>query len=191
MVTDQPGGSMVTVNCIVCGKEESVYPARSEKYKTCSKECLGKLNAERYSQKVNTSCCMCGKEMNIKPSHLKRRKCCSKKCDNRRRENMYAGEGNPNYGNRQEKAAPWKGGRRVSNYGYILLHMPDHPMARPDGYILEHRLVMSEYLGRLLEKDEDIHHIDGNKKNNDPNNLELMTRSEHMRLHHAIRKGNN
>ena len=47
----------------------------------------------------------------------------------------------------------------------------------------EHRLIMEKYLGRNLEKWEVVHHKDRNKKNNDLNNLELMTSSEHMKLH--------
>lgn len=82
----------------------------------------------------------------------------------------------------------WKGGRRISNYGYVLLHMPNHPMSRPDGYILEHRYVMSEHLGRLLLKEELVHHIDGNKLNNAIVNLELTNLSDHRRIHNEERE---
>jgi hypothetical protein len=51
-------------------------------------------------------------------------------------------------------------------------------------YVYEHRLIMEQKLGRLLAYNEVIHHIDGNKMNNDPNNLKLETRSEHS-PHHA------
>lgn len=46
-----------------------------------------------------------------------------------------------------------------------------------------HRKVMEEKLGRKLSSDEIVHHIDGNKLNNNPNNLELTNRSEHMNKH--------
>lgn len=46
-----------------------------------------------------------------------------------------------------------------------------------------HRLVAEQMLGRPLEKGEIVHHIDGNKRNNDPSNLMVMTQSEHCRLH--------
>lgn len=82
-----------------------------------------------------------------------------------------------------EKCAAWKGGRKISNYGYVLIYLPDHPNARPDGYIFEHRLVMSNYLGRPLRDDEIVHHKDGNKLNNDISNLEITTRSAHTALH--------
>lgn len=48
---------------------------------------------------------------------------------------------------------------------------------------LEHRKIMRIKLGRELRDDEVIHHIDGNRYNNKPNNLAVMTRSEHTRLH--------
>lgn len=101
---------------------------------------------------------------------------------------MYLGENNPNYGNRREKCAAWKGGKRLSNYGYVLLFEPEHPNARSDGYVLEHRFVMSEHLGRPLKDDEVIHHKDGNKQNNDIKNLEIISLSDHTRLHNYERE---
>ncbi|MBO5630402.1 MAG: HNH endonuclease [Aeriscardovia sp.] len=47
----------------------------------------------------------------------------------------------------------------------------------------EHRLIVEKMLGRKLSTDEIVHHIDGNKWNNDPSNLEVVTRSEHARMH--------
>lgn len=46
-----------------------------------------------------------------------------------------------------------------------------------------HRIVAEQKLGRKLEKGEIVHHIDGNKRNNSPDNLMVMTQSEHARLH--------
>jgi HNH endonuclease len=48
---------------------------------------------------------------------------------------------------------------------------------------LEHRLVMAEKLGRELSTDEHVHHINGDKQDNRPDNLAIMTQSEHMRGH--------
>lgn len=53
-------------------------------------------------------------------------------------------------------------------------------------YRLEHRLVMEQVLGRKLKRKEVVHHIDGDKLNNRPENLQLFANhSEHMRHHHA------
>lgn len=47
----------------------------------------------------------------------------------------------------------------------------------------EHRVVAEKKIGRKLQKGEVVHHIDGDKTNNHPNNLQVMTNSEHARLH--------
>lgn len=47
----------------------------------------------------------------------------------------------------------------------------------------EHRVVMEQMLGRPLRSGEIVHHKDGNKRNNAPGNLEVMTQSEHAKLH--------
>lgn len=49
--------------------------------------------------------------------------------------------------------------------------------------IYEHREVMAQKLGRPLRSDEHVHHIDGDRSNNDPTNLELLTPSEHAKRH--------
>lgn len=46
-----------------------------------------------------------------------------------------------------------------------------------------HRIVAEQKLGRPLETDEIVHHIDGDKRNNEPSNLMVMTQAEHARLH--------
>ena len=47
----------------------------------------------------------------------------------------------------------------------------------------EHRMIMERILGRKLSAEEIVHHIDGNKWNNDPSNLMILTREEHARVH--------
>ncbi len=47
----------------------------------------------------------------------------------------------------------------------------------------EHRLVMERHLGRELSPNEIVHHIDGNKLNNDISNLVITTRSKHIEEH--------
>ena len=50
-------------------------------------------------------------------------------------------------------------------------------------YVHEHRVIASFQIGRPLLKEEIVHHIDGNSWNNDPSNLQVMTRAEHSRIH--------
>jgi hypothetical protein len=73
----------------------------------------------------------------------------------------------------------WKGGRIKDKKGYIILYSPTHPNRIHDKYMLEHRLVMEKMLGRLLNKNEIVHHKNGIKDDNRPNNLELMVVGEH------------
>lgn len=77
----------------------------------------------------------------------------------------------------------WKILRIVSKGDYLYAYVPNHPNATKKGYVLEHRVVMENHIGRLLTDDEIIHHKDENKKNNSIDNLELLTRSKHTALH--------
>lgn len=65
--------------------------------------------------------------------------------------------------------------------GYIIVRRPGHPMATRQGYVMEHRLVMAEALGRLLTPDEVVHHKNGIKTDNRLENLEVMSKSSHDR----------
>lgn len=78
----------------------------------------------------------------------------------------------------------WKGGRSMHSDGYVLVYAPWHPAGRNSkGYVLEHRLVMERLLGRYLTPRELVHHKNEVKDDNRPENLEIMTRSNHMSHH--------
>lgn len=79
--------------------------------------------------------------------------------------------------------------RTVKKGDYIYAVVPNHPKATKRGYVLLHRVIMENYLGRLLNSNEIVHHKDGNKHNNTLSNLELMDSKEHNRMHSS--KGRN
>ena len=68
--------------------------------------------------------------------------------------------------------------------GYKAVYCPDHPNCWSTGYIHVHRIVAEQKIGRLLKKGEQVHHIDENKLNNDPTNIEVLPgRGEHTKIH--------
>jgi len=75
-----------------------------------------------------------------------------------------------------KRGGNWSGGRIKDRFGYIQIWKPNHPNAKLAGYVHEHRLVMSEHLGRPLESYEYVHHKNGIKDDNRLENLEIMTK---------------
>lgn len=68
--------------------------------------------------------------------------------------------------------------------GYVLIYKPKHANSDKYGYIREHRYIMSKHIGRPIKQNEDVHHINGIKDDNIIENLAILTRGEHVRLHH-------
>lgn len=81
--------------------------------------------------------------------------------------------------------ARWSDGRLIASNGYVLVRVPGGFGA---GYRYEHQVVAEAAIGRPLEADETVHHLNGVKTDNRPENLTVMSRSEHAR-HHAAERG--
>lgn len=77
---------------------------------------------------------------------------------------------------RRESHGNWGGGRTTAR-GYVMISVdhnsPFAPMRNIGGYVMEHRLVMAQYLGRSLEQWESVHHINGIHNDNRLENLQL------------------
>ena len=84
-------------------------------------------------------------------------------------------------GAKRDKHPGWMGGRTVDRSGYVLIRS-DRKTARRVGYILEHRMVMEDHLGRPLKKGEVVHHKNGDRSDNRIENLALFsTNGAHLR----------
>ena len=83
------------------------------------------------------------------------------------------------------------GTKRINKQGYVMVFQPNNfdairrreanPESRKErdrGWILEHRYVMEQIMGRALHKWESVHHRDGNRQHNDPANLELWIKTQ-------------
>ena len=141
---------------------------------------------DRKNRKPNTYCDVCNLPIYRRPSELAKshtktcshscnRKLYSKQISDRVKKNnplpvMY-GENNP----------AWKGGvtmfKKKGNYKnvrYVRCPQDFSGMARKDGYVMEHRLVIAKHINRLLTRKEVVHHIDHNHNNNKLKNLLLF-----------------
>lgn len=80
----------------------------------------------------------------------------------------------------REKHPNYKGGIRMMAGRYLGILRPHHKFAYKSGYVYLHRYIMELMLGRYLTPEEVVHHIDGNKENNEESNLMLFaSNSEH------------
>jgi hypothetical protein len=85
-------------------------------------------------------------------------------------------KGNPDNKRHGNLNGNWKGGK-TSCMGYVRLNQLDR---------FEHQVIMEKKIGRVLESNEVVHHIDGIKTSNKLNNLYLCNRSTHRDIHHSL-----
>lgn len=90
---------------------------------------------------------------------------------------------------RGDRNGSYNHGRLLTSHGYALVRVGrEHPHAfGPPGlrgaYTYEHVVVAMGMLGRPLRDDEVVHHRNGTRDDNRPENLEITTRSDHARKH--------
>lgn len=139
--------------CPVCA---TGFQPKYSAAKFCSVPCK---NIGITGARIDKVCPVCTKPFQTRWA---RQVCCSKTCA---RVNDAAVHGPSN----------WKGGVNKHASGYLKEQRKGHPLADRNGYVMQHRLVMEEVLGRTLEKHERVHHKNGVRDDNRPENLELWT----------------
>jgi hypothetical protein len=166
--------------------------------KTCSWDCARQLigKHKRPPPEHNTTCAGCGKSFHRALSHLARTAAsyCSRQCNGQARGKdwaKHAHKGRAAWSEAAEKSyrskmsgpnnPAWKGGiRRRGGYVYVRCPQRFKAMARPDGYIAEHRLIVARALGRTLTSREVVHHINHDPADNRLCNLSLFrTNADH------------
>lgn len=163
------------VKCSNCSKEKKTDPFKLKRNKNffCSEPCRKEFHGKHYY--TNKTCMNCKKEFLVKNCEIKRHKTDNYYCSVKCAEEFGFRNGELNWN--------WKGGRTKHMDGYIWVLDHNHPNSDKLGHVLEHVKVMSEHLGRPLKKGEEVHHINEITNDNRIENLELMTRSEHIKHH--------
>lgn len=155
------------VICLVCGK--AFYPISGSKGMYCSKAC----HDTGQTRRVTRSCAVCGASFELRPSQVATQagRYCSKECEGRSRWQRPL--------DRMHNGKP----ALLSRDGYVKIWEPMHARyAKASGWVMEHRVVMEQILGRSLAAGEHIHHINGDKTDNRPENLAIMSPGEHSSL---------
>ena len=146
--------------CIICGKPFQDYLAPSDikagRGQVCSRSCKSKLMSITRMKGIYEPCLKCGKMVRRSPSTIKKGqgKYCSRIC------------------------AGTTIGRTMTTDGYWQVITEDERR-----HVKEHRYVMEKHFGRRLDEKEIVHHINYDSLDNRLENLEIMTRGDHNRLH--------
>jgi len=176
------------------------YQATRNRY--CSMPCsLASRTYPRRKTPPETTCAVCGTAFHRPLSHRARvtTPVCSRRCNGTLRAkhlirfsgNMKGRRRQPQYG---ASNPAWKGGvtfkRNKGNYigpKYVRCPPEFGAMARSDGYVMEHRIVMARWVGRSLTRREVVHHEDHNTRRNERINLSLWPTNQSHKLHEGGR----
>lgn len=152
--------------CKTCGK-----PLAKSALTYCSQPCMW---ADR-QRRIEKPCETCGAPMLLQLGAARTQRFCSRDCANAAKRGLKPDS---------------IGNTFVRGDGYVAVYQPLHPDAATNGYMLQHRLVAEQMLGRRLAKTEHVHHINGIKDDNRPENLRVVGPHEHAVMTNAQAKRN-
>lgn len=151
------------IPCGKCGVEMEVQPCFVATKKYCSRDCASRGRPPKPKTGTHKNCETCGSEMYVTKKNATKR-FCSTLC-------RVTGQ-----------TLTGAGSRRKDQNGYIVIYFPTHPDANGSGVVMEHRLVAEEKYGRRIKKTEHVHHLNGIRNDNRPENLVVMASRDHMVL---------
>jgi len=162
--------TVLHLECETCGVTFTRAKGKENTRHFCSRACylssdyhrhlVGEANALRNpDSKVTEPCGFCGKDVTRYVSSRGKVFYCDQDC----------------HANAKRKAQV----RQVTAGGYVRIFVGyDYPGASKSGHVFEHRKVMQDILGRALIDDENVHHRNGVRDDNRPENLELWSHSQ-------------
>jgi hypothetical protein len=160
---------------MICDKCKVDFPTKTYNQKYCSKKCYVAAKRLRHFRRkiVQKLCEFCKKEFETyNNASYCSNSCMSKATAHKRKKFVDI----PSCLNEASRKLDKK-------LGYVRVYVPMHPEANTWGYVYEHRIVAEKIIGRRLDKDEIVHHKNGKRWDNRPENLEVMSKSEHAKLH--------
>lgn len=166
----RPARTVMHFECEHCGKPVERFKGHETEHVFCSRDCYWRSDfhkrtvaasnaARNEGAKVTEPCAHCGKPVTRYASSRGKSLYCNSGCHNAARRNAQK--------------------RQRTSGGYIRVFVGvEYPGATKTGHVFEHRKVMQDILGRPLLAEENVHHINGVRDDNRPENLELWSHSQ-------------